>query len=239
MLRFYFLIFTSIPLVIYYILLGRSIANHIEKYTEEQRYKYALDLMHLIQKKGRIKTKAFGVENLPKEGGYVMFPNHQGKYDTLGIITTHEKPCTIMIDKSRSYLPLADEVTDVLQGCRLDKTNMRAQVESIIQVTKELISGRRYIIFPEGGYDHNGNNLQEFLPGSFKCAMKAKCPIVPVALIDSYLPFGTNSLKPVNTQVHYLKPLYYEDYKEMTSKEISDYVKQVIGETIAANVRVS
>lgn len=239
MLRFYFLIFTSIPLVIYYILLGRSIANHIEKYTEEQRYKYALDLMHLIQKKGRIKTKAFGVENLPKEGGYVMFPNHQGKYDTLGIITTHEKPCTIMIDKSRSYLPLADEVTDVLQGCRLDKTNMRAQVESIIQVTKELISGRRYIIFPEGGYDHNGNNLQEFLPGAFKCAMKAKCPIVPVALIDSYLPFGTNSLKPVNTQVHYLKPLYYEDYKEMTSKEISDYVKQVIGETIAANVRVS
>ena len=39
----------------------------------------------------------YGMENLPKEGGYVMFPNHQGKYDALGIVYTHKKPCTIPV----------------------------------------------------------------------------------------------------------------------------------------------
>ncbi|MCI9143975.1 MAG: 1-acyl-sn-glycerol-3-phosphate acyltransferase, partial [Lachnospiraceae bacterium] len=28
---------------------------------------------------GRIKTESTGQERLPKEGGYVMYSNHQGK----------------------------------------------------------------------------------------------------------------------------------------------------------------
>ena len=62
--------------------------------------------------------------------------------------------------------------------------------------------------------------------------MKSQSPIIPVALIDSYKPFGVNSLKPVTTQVHFLPPLYYEDYKEMNSREISDLIRNQIIETI-------
>ena len=102
---------------------------------------------------------------------------------------------------------------------------MRSQVKSIKAVADEVKSGRIYIIFPEGGYYHNRNTVQEFLPGAFKAAMMAKSPIVPVAIVDSYRAFGINILKKITTQVHYLKPLYYEDYKDMKSKEISDYVK--------------
>jgi 1-acyl-sn-glycerol-3-phosphate acyltransferase len=58
--------------------------------------------------------------------------------------------------------------------------------------------------------------------------MKAKSPIVPVALVDSYKPFGINSLKQVTTQVHFLPPIYYEEYKEMTSKEVSDLARSRI-----------
>ena len=102
---------------------------------------------------------------------------------------------------------------------------MRSQVKSIKTVADEVKNGRIYIIFPEGGYYHNRNTVQEFLPGAFKAAMMAKSPIVPVALVDSYRAFGINILKKITTQVHYLKPLYYEDYKDMKSKEVSDYVK--------------
>jgi 1-acyl-sn-glycerol-3-phosphate acyltransferase len=154
-----------------------------------------------------------------------MFPNHQGKFDTLGIMYSHERPCTVVMDEIRSRMPLADQMVDILDGCRLNKSDMRSQVKSIKTVSDEVKNGKIYIIFPEGGYYHNRNVVQEFLPGAFKAAMMAKAPIVPVAIVDSYRAFGVNILMKITTQVHYLKPLYYEDYKDMKSKEISDYVK--------------
>ena len=51
---------------------------------------------------------------------------------------------------------------------------------------------------------------------------------MPVALIDSYKPFELNSLKPVTTQVHFLEPIYYEEYKELTTKEIAELTKSKI-----------
>jgi len=81
-----------------------------------------------------------------------------------------------------------------------------------------------------------GNHPQEFKGGSFKAAMKAKCPIVPVALIDSYKAFDTWFCKNcMNVQVHFLKPMEYEEYKDMKSTEIAAEVKRRIEETIRAN----
>ena len=65
---------------------------------------------------------------------------------------------------------------------------------------------------------------------------KARCPIVPVALIDSFKPFDTNTIKPVTVQVHFMKPLLYEDYKEMKTTEIAALVEKRIQETINANI---
>lgn len=55
--------------------------------------------------------------------------------------------------------------------------------------------------------------------------MKAKAPIVPVALVDSYKPFELWSLRRVETQVHFLKAIPYEEYKGMNTVEIADLVK--------------
>ena len=74
--------------------------------------------------------------------------------------------------------------------------------------------------------------MQEFRAGSFKCATKAKVPIVPVAIIDSYKPFGVNSLRKVKTQVHFLEPISYEEYAKMTTQEISEMVRSRIGAVI-------
>ena len=88
------------------------------------------------------------------------------------------------------------------------------------------------MIFAEGTRSKNGNHIGEFKGGSFKSATKAKCPIIPVALIDSFKPFDTKSLKQVTVQVHFLEPLYYEDYKEMKTVEIANLVHDRIQNTI-------
>lgn len=232
MLRMCYVIIISLPFILLYLVRVAYIEKHSENYTEADRYKVARQAISIMQHNGFIHTDVYGQDNLPEEGGYVMYANHQGKYDALGIISGHQKPCTVMIDDKRSHKIITSQFIDLLKGTRLDKTDMRAQLKTILGVVSEVKAGRRYIIFPEGGYDHNRNEVHEFLPGAFKCAIKSKSPIIPVALIDSYKPFEINSLKPVKTQVHFLKPIFYEDYKEMTSKEIADMTKSRIEATI-------
>ena len=77
-----------------------------------------------------------------------------------------------------------------------------------------------------------GNRLNDFKGGSFKSAVKAKCPIVPCALIDSFKPFDENSIQPVTVKVIYMKPLYYEEYKDMKTVDIAAEVKRRIEKTI-------
>ena len=164
-----------------------------------------------------------------------MFPNHQGKYDVLSIMDTHEKPCSFVMDKAKSYTIFVREVLDLLKGKRLDKENCRQALDIINEVATEIKNGAKFILFPEGGYDpHQHNNVSEFKAGCFKIALKSKAPIVPVALIDSYKVFNSYNIGKVETQVHYLEPLYYEDYKDMSTLELADVVRHRIEEKIEA-----
>ncbi len=231
MLRFAYVILRNLPRI--YMIPRMSYKAKSSRVTEEERYAYARLTVRRMNRSGHIKTIGYGMENLPKEGGYVMFPNHQGKYDALGIIETHEKPCSVVIDDAKSHVILTTQFVSMLHGKRMVKTDLRQSVRVISEVAEEVAAGRRYIIFPEGGYYHNHNELREFKPGCFKSAMKAKAPIVPVVLIDSYKVFEEWSLKPVTTQVHYLKPILYEEYKGMTTRDISDMVHEQISSHIA------
>ncbi len=230
MLRFYYVIFISIPFIIFYLLMAEYYVKNRERYDEEQCYKLAKKVVVRFKKNARIRTISYGEEHLPENGGYVMYSNHQGRYDAVGIISAHKKPCTVVMDEVRSRLLIVNQMVELLEGIRLSRTDFRQQVECAKAIQNGVEQGRKYIYFPEGGYDQNGNALQEFRPGAFNCAKKAKVPIVPVAIYDSHLPFDVNSLRRVTTQVCFLEPIYYDEYKEMTTQQISKVVKGRIEE---------
>ena len=159
MLRFWYVIIISLPYIIYYLAKGSYIEKNTERYSEADRYRVALHVIHVMKRNGRIRTSVTGVENLPAEGGYVLYANHQGKYDALGIMDAHKKPCTVMMDAKRSKMIIVDQFITLIDGCRIDKTDIKSQVEAVRKVTKEVKKGRRYIVFPEGGYFHNRNAI--------------------------------------------------------------------------------
>lgn len=225
MLRFWYVIIISLPFIIYYLVKGDYIERHADAYSEEDRYRVALRVIRIMKRNGRITTSVTGEENLPKDCGYVMFPNHQGKYDALGIMDAHKKPCTVMMDEKRSHMVIVDQFITLVKGCRIDKSDIKSQVSAINKVASEVKEGRRYIVFPEGGYFHNRNAVKEFMPGAFQCAVRAKSPIVPVLLVDSYKPFEINSLRKVHTQVHFLPAIYPEEYSGMTTSQIAKLVR--------------
>ncbi|MBR3690195.1 MAG: 1-acyl-sn-glycerol-3-phosphate acyltransferase [Eggerthellaceae bacterium] len=133
---------------------------------------------------------------------------------------------TAVMDREMSYFVLVNEIMEMLRGQRLDLSNARQALNVINTVAEEVAEGRRYVIFPEGAYDNQKKHtLWDFKAGCFKAAVKAKAPIVPIALVDSYKVFNTWRILPVKTQVHFLEPLYYEDYAGMRTVEIAAIVK--------------
>ena len=143
--------------------------EHPDKYDEEKNYKYVQSIVDIMEKTGHVKTEVFGYENLPKKGGYMMYPNHQGKYDAYSIISVHKQPCTVVMDIKKSNFIFIKQILDTLKGKRLDKENNRQAMVIINEIAKEVEAGRRYILFPEGKYDNNKkNSLIEFKSGCFK-----------------------------------------------------------------------
>ena len=116
----------------------------------------------------------------------------------------------------------------------MDRKDVRQALPVLNEVAEEVKNGRKYIIFPEGDYVFNNHNrISTFKAGSFKCALKSKAPIVPVALVDSYKVFNSFTLGKVTTQVHYLKPLLYEEYKNLKTVEIAKIVQERIAKVVA------
>ena len=232
MLRFYYVIIVSIPFIIYYLIVATYYCNHEDRFDEIRRYKLAQRMVRRVGKNGRIKTEVTGIENLPGDGGYLMYSNHQGKWDALGILQACEKPSTVVIEKKASKVLITNQIINLIHGYRLDRSDMRAQMKMIQQIAKDAKAGRKILIFPEGGYDKNKNEMREFMPGAFKCASMSGVPIIPIAIYDSYKPFSVNSLKRVTTYVSFLPPISYEEYKGMNTREVAELVKEKIQEEI-------
>lgn len=207
-------------------------ASHVDKYKEEQHYELLKYITHRANKGGNVTIDAYGVENIPDENGFMFFPNHQGLYDVLAILDVCPKPFSVVAKKEIANIQFLKQVFACMKAYMIDRDDIKQSLQVIINVTNEVKKGRNYLIFPEGTRSENGNELLEFKGGSFKAATKAKCPIIPVALIDSFKPFDTNTTSQVTVQVHFLKPLYYEDYKDMNTKEIAALVRERIQSTI-------
>ena len=204
-----------------------------EEYVEEYNYGYVKYIIDVMKKTGKIETECFGAENLPKESGYMMYPNHEGKWDVYGLMSVHKYPCSFVMDIKKSNRIFIKQLVDMLKGKRLSKTDNRQAMTIINEVAKEVEAGRKYILFPEGDFDKDKKNgLWEFKAGCFKISLKSKTPIVPVVLYDSYVPYNTLKMGKVKTQVHFLKPICYDEYKEMSTRQIADLVKSKIEEKL-------
>jgi len=210
-------------------------AKHAESYPEAERY----DVLRYIDNKavngGNIKIEVHGEDNIPEKDGFMFFPNHQGLFDVLAMIQACPRPFSVVMKKELQNIPFLKQVFACMKAYALDRDDIKQSMKVIHQVTDEVKNGRNYLIFAEGTRSRDGNKLLEFKGGSFKAAIKAKCPIVPVALIDSYKAFDTKSIKKLTVQVHFLEPMPYEMYKDMKSQEIAELVRRRIERVISEN----
>ena len=211
-------------------------ASHADDYSEAERYAFLRHVDEHAIKGGNIHIDVHGEENIPNENGFMFFPNHQGLFDVLAIIRACPVPFSVVAKKEVGNIPFLKQVFACLKAYIIDREDLKQSMQIIVNVIREVKAGRNYLIFPEGTRSKNGNHPNDFKGGSFKTATKPKCPIVPVALIDSFKAFDTGSAKPLVVQVHILPPMYYEEYKDMKTTEIAAEVKRRIEEVIQENI---
>lgn len=207
-------------------------ASHADNYTEEQRYSMLKKIVYRANWGGKITIDAHGIENIPKENGFIFYPNHQGLYDVLAILDACPVPFSVVMKKELQNIQFLKQVFACIKALAMDREDVKQSMQVILTVAKEVKQGRNFLIFAEGTRSRKGNQLLEFKGGSFKAATKAKCPIVPIALIDSYKSFDTGSIEKVTVHVNFLTPIYYEEYKDLKTTEIADMVKKRIETSI-------
>lgn len=209
-------------------------AAHVDKYTEENMYAFLKWIDLRANRGGNVHIDVYGRENIPGRDGFMLFPNHQGLYDVLAIIEACPRPFSVVAKKEVGKIPFLKQVFACMKAFLIDRDDVRQAMQVIVDVANEVKKGRNYLIFAEGTRSKNGNRVGTFKGGSFKSATKAQCPIVPVALIDSFRPFDTNSIKPVTVQVHFMEPIAYEEYKDMKTTAIAALVQERIQKVIDA-----
>lgn len=207
-------------------------AKHTDEYPEAEKYAHIFYIFKTAVYSGNIDFRVYGIENFPKEDGFIIYSNHQGLFDIMAIAGTCERPLAAVLKKELKDIPFLKQVIACTKSFPMDREDIKQSMEVIVSVIKEVKQGRNYLIFPEGTRSRNGNEMLEFHSGSFKCASKTKCPILPVALIDCYKVLDEKGCKPVTVQIHYLEPIYYEEYKDMNTREIADLVHSRIEEKI-------
>ena len=202
------------------------------KISYEESFQFIKKVTKNANRAGRVTIEAYGLENIPKEDGFIFFPNHQGMFDVLVFLDSCPRPFSFVAKKEVSNIILLKQVIKALGAYAMDREDLKQSLKVINAMTQDVKNGKNFLIFAEGTRSRNGNELLEFKGGSFKSATKAKCPIVPCALIDSFRPFDEKSIKPVTVKIIYMPPIYYEEYKDMKTVDIAEEVKSRIEKTI-------
>jgi len=211
-------------------------AKNTEKYPELEQWQHIQYILRMAVKGGNIDLKITGLENIPKDEAFMMYANHQGMFDVLAIAATCDEPLGAVLKKELYDVPFLHQIALCTKSYAMDREDVRQSLTVIQNVTEEVKKGRNYLIFPEGTRSKLGNRMLEFHGGSFRCATKSKCTILPVALVDCFKVLDQKGSAPVTVQIHYLKPIPYEEYAGMKPAEVAALVKQRIQEKIDESI---
>ncbi len=210
-------------------------AKHPEQYSREEMYDHISDILRHGIDASNVELKVTGLENLPAEEGFMLYGNHQGMFDIVALAATCPLPLAAVLKKELKNVPLLKQIIACTGSYPMDREDVRQSLKVIQGVTREVREGRRFVIFPEGTRSKRGNIMGEFHGGSFRCALKAKCPIVPLCFIDCFKPLDEKGSEPITVQLHYLPVIPYEEFKDMTTVELAALVKARIQDCIDTN----
>ena len=210
-------------------------AKNPDNYPEIERWRHIQKIMNAALRAGNVELVVTGKENIPDKDGLLLVANHQGLFDVVALVTAWDRILCAVYKIELKDVPLVRQIAASTKSYAMDREDVRQSLTVIQGCTEQLKAGRNVLIFPEGTRSKKGNVMGEFHGGSFKCAVKAKADILPFAVIDTYKVLDQKGSGKMSCQLHYLKPIPYEEYAGMKTTEIAAMVKARVQECLDAN----
>jgi 1-acyl-sn-glycerol-3-phosphate acyltransferase len=166
-----------------------------------------------------IKVKVSGLENILKNKSMIFASNHQGAMDILLVLAFIPVNFIFAAKKELFSIPIFGWYLKNAGYLSIDREAILSINKLIEKINREIETGHSLLIFPEGTRSRDGK-LGEFKRGSLLSALKAKAPILPVAISGSFslLSKGTWVIHPHPIRFSIGKPIYIRSEEEYNSK---------------------
>jgi len=174
------------------------------------------------------RTEIEGLEKLNKESleTGVLYGNHHSIFDIFSLLKTVKRRHAYIAKIEIGRIFLLHRGMRLIKCEFLDRNNPRDAVKTINNAVKTVKEGVLMIIFPEGTRVINGP-IGSFKAGSFKVALKAKAPIVPMTIYNSEM-VGKRWPLPTKVRIKIHDPISYNEYKDMETPAIAQMVEEIV-----------
>jgi 1-acyl-sn-glycerol-3-phosphate acyltransferase len=149
---------------------------------------------------GGVKVKIEGLERIKGRGPYIFMSNHQGSYDIFSLLSSLPFQFKWLAKKELFSIPFFGWTMAAAGYIRLDREGTRETVEAMNEAAERIRQGMSVVVFPEGSRSPNGS-IQPFKKGGFTLAVKAKVPIVPIAIHGSRDVMPKDRLTPTSGEI--------------------------------------
>ena len=141
------------------------------------------------------RINVHGTENVQAGRSYVYMANHSSLIDTPALFAYLPYQFKIMAKKELFYVPFMGWHLWASGNFAIERGDAQRTAKSVRAIIDGIKAGKSLAVFPEGSRTPDGR-LQEFKPGTFKIAVRAGVPIVPVSIRGTYALLPKTTLAP-------------------------------------------
>ena len=216
---------------IFYDINGRIISSYKKKYTKPSNWARFLlnNGMEYIDWMAGVKLKKVGLEKVPNEP-FLLVSNHKSKFDPMITAAVFKKRHLAFITKeSNMKIPLANRL--MWRNCYMpvDRSDKLQSLEQFKKAAELIGTGVSSVgVYPEGSRQEEHVILSEFHNGCFGIATKTQCPIVIITMRNTPSIHKRFPWRRTKVLMKCVQVLYKEDYANMNSAELSDYVHKIM-----------
>lgn len=180
-----------------------------------------------------IKRVVLGVENIPKDTAVLYVSNHRSLVDIPMAYITVPNLMGFVAKIETKKVPFLSWWMVLVNCLFLDRSDIRAGMQTILDGIENVKQGYSVFIAPEGTRNH-GTELLPFKEGSLKIADKTNCPIIPVAIsgTDNVFENSFPWIKKATCVIEYGKPIYPEQLSKEERKTMGAYSRSIISEML-------
>lgn len=180
--------------------------NYDKKIKSKKGFSYNvwMPLAKLVISLQSKKVEFYGSENIPKEGGFIMSPNHISNFDPITIGANGVRDLHFMTKSEHFEHWYTRHIISFFNGFPVKRGAVdRSAIDYAIRVVDE---GHVLCVFPEGTRSKTKERPEKGKPGVAMIAKQAKADVMPVSV--RRIPINDKQFK---TVVRFGEIIKYED----------------------------